>query len=165
MYGVLYYTHNLVNLAENYWKIKDPENGNGSTKVLFPFGTRSRIIDKRNWTCMNFGWIRIFHPLFALNPTWPCYVVNWGVHPKILSRTIREITTHVGLYVCYVLSTYVLMSVYYGHIRLTCFLWANMSNMCAMPMPCHDVWSVRAWVYSTVWLHLPSNSISLSIID
>ena len=97
----------IVNLVENYWKIKDPENGNGSTKVSFPFGTRSRIIDKRNWTCMNFGWIRTFHPLFALNPTWPCYVVNWGVHPKILSRTIREITTHVGLYVCYVLSTYV----------------------------------------------------------
>ena len=55
VYGVLYYTHNLVNLAENYWKIKDLENGNGSTKVLFPFGTRSRIIDRRNWIRMNFG--------------------------------------------------------------------------------------------------------------
>ena len=26
------------------------------------------------------------------------------------------------------------------HIRVTCLLWANMSNMCAMPMPCHDMW-------------------------
>ena len=46
MYGVLYYTHNLVNLTEKYWKIKDPENGSGSAKVSFASGTWSRIIDK-----------------------------------------------------------------------------------------------------------------------
>ena len=46
VYGVLYYTHKLVNLMKKYWKIKDPENGTGSAQVSFASGTRSRIIDK-----------------------------------------------------------------------------------------------------------------------
>ena len=132
---------------------------------------------------MNSGWIRLFHPLFALNPTWPSYVVNWSVHPKIyidrrrhkIEYLIKEITTYVGLNVCYILNDKCLFILV--HILVTFHCVRAMSKiktticvvcLCLVCKPWHvngyayNMWSVRAWVYSMVWLLLPSNTKSIN---